>query len=735
MSTLKLNLNRHHDRQACEAFGVNIPDPLLKRLGPDKIPVLEVLSQVTTRLLTYKEFGLERLDSLATKHKTANKKSVQNTSEQAASVDEGKAEEDEIFSVSQEAETFNPGLTSQIHESFIFPANSSSTEYLNHDRPDLIQLQTLITNLDTFSKLMDELGSIPQLAENLAEVKLKLDALLPLRSGQEGKGREQKPGAANNPLLVPGVTEALIELTNTLNALVTPQFLEDSANISSIFNLSTISSPGPTQYEVLETGPNKPIGTQQVNEPEIDLSKAFVAESAIRQINGILRNPEVASTKGVHVLSSAWYHATREALSHNTFKKTEDSPWPTALINKGGASGKAQLVPPAIENHPLMPAEDQNRWAQLMWKQRQELSDLDADALDMLCHFWLIQAKKPEDSAVAVVDEFLEMRGLKKKMSGNGRRGGYMPDQRLEMLKALSHIQSIWLNFGQIEIFEEKEKRGKKSKYQSVNKEVQSRAFVVTDRLGQLNMDGYMDVERFIYRPGEIFAKFLFGPGRQTALLSAQAIQYDPLRQKWEKRLARYLSWQWRIQANRADFSRPYRVETLLKAVGDEINVQRPQLVRDRLEKALDRLQQDEVISSWEYDRWDERLTERQKWLDGWLDATVLIEPPNSIRETYKSLIRNGGNSEQHAVASSRQVARLPKKSIVHSLESENDKLITQLKETRKSLRISQAECANELGIAQGFLSRLENGKENLSEQLKPRLKEWLLSKHARNPS
>lgn len=724
----------------------NTPGTLLKCIGPDKIRLLEILSLVTNQLLGYKQFGSERSGNLATKPKATKKPVTSQSTEQVQTTlgFEGNVEkkDDTSFADSEETAPSSSG-SATLPGSFKASITLGSSQTPNPPRPDLIQLQTLLSNLDSFSKLIEELGSIPQLAENLAKVKLKLDTLLTVKGEQtqEGKGKEQSAAPGINPLLVPGVAEALVELTNTLNTLVSPQLLADASKNPAEYNsshLPTSASPSTdsieTPFQILETSPVESPEAQTEEElPELDLSKAFAAESAIRQINGILRNPDIASTKDLHVLSSAWYHATREALYHNTFNKSEDSPWPTAFINKGGASGKAQLVPPAIENHPLMPTEEQNRWAQLMWKQRQELSDLDADALDMLCHFWLTQAKKPEDSAVAVVDEFLEMRGLKKKISGNGRRGGYMPEQRLEMLKALSHIQSIWLNFGQIEMFEEKEKRGKRGKLQSVTKEVQSRAFVVTDRLGQLNMDGYMDVERFIYRPGEIFAKFLFGPGRQTAMLSAQAIQYDTYRQKWEKRLARYLSWQWRIQANRADYSRPYRVETLLKAVGEEINKQRPQFVRERLEKTLDRLQQDEVISAWEYDRWDERLAERQKWLEGWLEATIFIEPPASIRENYKSLMRSGSSGELHAGASptSRHNIRLPKKSIVHTLESENDTLIAQLKEIRKSLRISQAECANELGIAQGFLSRLENGKENLSEQLKPRLREWLVNKQA----
>ena len=46
-----------------------------------------------------------------------------------------------------------------------------------------------------------------------------------------------------------------------------------------------------------------------------------------------------------------------------------------------------------------------HRWAQRMWEQREELSDLDADALDALCGLWLTQAQRSGDDAVADVDE------------------------------------------------------------------------------------------------------------------------------------------------------------------------------------------------------------------------------------------------------------------------------------------------------------------------------------------
>lgn len=431
--------------------------------------------------------------------------------------------------------------------------------------------------------------------------------------------------------------------------------------------------------------------------------------------------PAVQTNEILQVLSAAFYQATREALALNTFKSTDDSPWPTARLSKGGATGHAQLVPPVIENEPLLPPKETERWVQVMWKQREELSDLDADALDLLCHFWLEQAKRPEDAAIAHIDDFLEMRGLKKNQGGSGRRGGYKQEQRMEMLRALSHIQSIWLKMGQIDIYEDSEKgssnnynNSKKSqgkKKQPVTKQIESRAFVVTDRLGQLNMDGYMEVEQFKYRPGDLFAHFLLGPGRQTAIMSAKAVQYDPYRQKWEKRLARYLSWQWRIQASRTGYSRPYRVNTLLEVVGEENGPQRPHLIRNRLEKALDCLQDDKLIASWQYERWDEEMGGKPGWLLTWREATLVIEPPANIYESYRTL-------ERH------QEASAARRGLPQGETSEG--LIQQLKEKRKKLGISQRDCALELGCGQGFLSKLEAGSARPSEQLLTKVRDWL---------
>ncbi len=408
----------------------------------------------------------------------------------------------------------------------------------------------------------------------------------------------------------------------------------------------------------------------------------------------------------LRVMSSAHYHALREALYKRTFVQVDGTPWPTAQLDKGNALGHAQLRPLIADAQPVMPAEEVERLAAIMWRQREELSDLDADALDALSALWLHQARSIQDRAVADVNELLAMRGIKPKLSGQGRRGGYSPEQRAEMMRALSHIQNLWLNMAEIEVYEDNGRGGRRRK--PIKKAVQSRPFVITDQTGQLRMDGYLDVDRFIFRPGEVFAYFLMGPGHQTALLSAKALKYDYYRQVWEKRLARYLSWQWRTQARTGEYLRPYRVITLIEAVGEGVNHRKPSLTRDRLEKALDVLQSDEVVRMWQYDRWDESAASSRGWVHEWVQATVLIEPPEVVKEQYQRLERLGPSSIGPA---------LP------------EGLPERIKRRRKELGLSQMEAAEQVGISQSYLSLLERGKaseKQLSQSVRKVLKAWL---------
>jgi DNA-binding XRE family transcriptional regulator len=397
----------------------------------------------------------------------------------------------------------------------------------------------------------------------------------------------------------------------------------------------------------------------------------------------------------LHVLSAAHYQAVREALAQGTFAAVDGLPWPTARLDKGHARGHAQLRPVVTDVQPYLPPEEIERWTQLMWRQRGELADLDADTLDALSAIWLYQAKDPHAAAVADVDDLLRLRGLTSHRGGAGRRGGYRDHQRTAMLQSLVHIQNLWLTMAALETYDSDAARPGTRRRKPTTRVIQSRAFVITDLLGQLRLDGFVDVEKFLFRPGEVFAHFLSGPGRQTALLSAKALAYDPYRQTWEKRLTRYLSWQWRCAAHAGDYVQPFAVTTLLTAVGHPVNPRRLTWQRTRLEKALDTIQHDVVIATWQY---------AQEHAD-WPKSTVLIEPPDVIREQYQHL--------EQLEAPRRRPVLAP------------DALGARLKRRRQALGLSQIQAAEQLGLHQGHFSRLERGQVTPSLAVRKRLETW----------
>ena len=94
------------------------------------------------------------------------------------------------------------------------------------------------------------------------------------------------------------------------------------------------------------------------------------------------------------------------------------------------------------DQQPFLPPEEVERWTQVMARQREELSDLDADTLDALSAIWLYQATDPNDAAVADVDDLLTLRGLVRN-PGQERRGGYKAHQRMRMWQSLAHSEPL----------------------------------------------------------------------------------------------------------------------------------------------------------------------------------------------------------------------------------------------------------------------------------------------------
>lgn len=405
------------------------------------------------------------------------------------------------------------------------------------------------------------------------------------------------------------------------------------------------------------------------------------------------------------VMSNAPYQSVRESLSNKSFKSYEYTPWPTAQICKGTIEGKVQIKPYRFDRNGL--AVDDQTIIQGSWVQAKKLSELDVDVYDALCSFFLSKAKHHKDIVEIHLDDLLSIRGLKPKLGGNGRRGGYEMKQREQILKALTNLQSLWIDLEKAIIYE----KGK-----PVQMKLQGRAFIFIDQNHNEYCIGNQPLEKkLLFTVDEVFAKFLYGSGRQMALLPVQALQYNPYQEIWEKKLTRYFSWRWRTQARKGDYLQPHKISSLLHAIGKKMNERTPSRTRERLEQALDILLEDGVVASWQYEKWDESIVSNNGWARIWGNSTIVIDPPETIKEQYLPIERNRKRTDKphtNQKFSGRQM-------------SERN-LGEQIKSIRRKLDLTLLQVAEELEISVSYLSNIERGLRIPSNKIKNRVTRWM---------
>lgn len=421
----------------------------------------------------------------------------------------------------------------------------------------------------------------------------------------------------------------------------------------------------------------------------------FTSES--EALSASQRNAEPAATERyttpslLTVGSSDVYNRVRQLVSDKeNFEHRDDTQYPFARLETSQARGYLQFKPDLAPEQPLLPTQ-QDGLAPGLLERLKTLSDLEADVLDILTSTWLKQAKTANDRAIIDVDDLIALRGIKPKQGGQGRRGGYTPEQRRTHLRAASVLFDLWINMEEVVFYTGKGKRPHKCS-------LQSRPFVITDRLGDLRLyDDYIDVRTFKYLPGEVFAAFLMG-SRQTALLSARALQYNFRTQSWHKRLTRYYSHLWGCKALGRNYESPLKISTIFRdGLRAEIDTRWLAGTKERFGECLRELKRDKVIARWRFEQQD----------GPWSEWTIIIEPPDEIRRSYEE----GPQSVPGFELS-------PGFSSLSRIERCGERLRTR----RESLGLSQRQLAKQFDISQSTLSKAESGRGCIPEALR----KWL---------
>jgi len=386
-------------------------------------------------------------------------------------------------------------------------------------------------------------------------------------------------------------------------------------------------------------GQQKGMAADDIRE-QADVRKAD-KKSAVEQLHAQCDLP--LAGRELHFLNvdnSDLFHTLRRSLATKNFSVPDGDRWPAADLNNGFHHLKAiaQLKPDPTEVEPFLHDPGISEWQERTDAYVRLMDDLTADVLDVISAEWLKQAYHPESMVVLSDDDFLRHRAINPKKGGTGRRGGYHNHLRQEIARHIDVLANIYIRVFERTVTELAE--GKKGTYPKRTKWAgESRAIIVSSRVGPVNPSGDMEPRAWKIRPGDVFAQFLIGPGRQTALISQKALHYDPYRQYWEKRITRFLAYLWRIRRGRKDYLAPISVGALLRGAGLQVDKRNPKKTRGRMEKALDQLGQDDVIRSWRYvPQVNEKPAGRKGWLETWVSWKVQVEPPQEIVEQYSKM-------------------------------------------------------------------------------------------------
>ncbi|PKL76121.1 MAG: hypothetical protein CVV27_11880 [Candidatus Melainabacteria bacterium HGW-Melainabacteria-1] len=301
------------------------------------------------------------------------------------------------------------------------------------------------------------------------------------------------------------------------------------------------------------------------------------------------------------------------------------------------------------------------------------LDDLSADLLDIVCCIWLQQSSNPDQTVLIRADDCLAFRGLKQQKSGTGHRGGYDDKSRREVATQLNLLAGIELQL---------------PNWRGPLISIQPEA----DYSWQLRPGSGLSTE--------------FVETRRSVLFSKRLLEYDPYRQKWEKRLARRLSWLWAEQFLQGVPAQLQRLDELLTALRLPIDQKNPSRTKERLEHALDTLQRDGLIAAWSFPGADPEIVGKRGWLSHWLDWKLQISPPQALIEQYAGL----APAVRHQPLAN----------------AEKQSSFGFIRHIRAERGLSQARVAAEIGLTQAQLSRIEAGAK-VHTATADKIKTWIL--------
>ncbi|MBT2733669.1 helix-turn-helix domain-containing protein [Bacillus sp. ISL-7] len=458
-------------------------------------------------------------------------------------------------------------------------------------------------------------------------------------------------------------------------------------------------------------------------------SAPYSLKSSNRQVINSLLNQNFAESG-----SALLFHKLRETISKNEFDIATEIP--TAKIAEKALEATAQV---RSENAYLKMKSNAaiEQWKNLTSQAITSMDDLTADIFDIVSILWMQQATHKDQMIHFHTDDALNLRRLQgRSEESDGYQTSYRKKERDDIMKRLAALTTIWIRIERENLRFINEDQGN---FDEIGQVQFNPLFLIDSVTVAYRGENPIGIYECSIRPGEILANFLYGSQKSSGFLALKTLEYHPTKQKYHKRLSRYLSWQWRIRQKSADYLRAYHIggdKGLLKVMDLDVNPRYGSRIKEQFEEILDTLQQDGIIKEWSYKEKDleHQIEQERNWFaNTWLKARVQIIPPTEITgigDDRDLLMIEDYDYE--TVNFSTMLKGLTKAEVAASIETVEEKLVTpeNISRERNDRGLSILVAATQIGISHSTLSRYERNliKRPYTENLE-KMKEWLNAK------
>lgn len=280
--------------------------------------------------------------------------------------------------------------------------------------------------------------------------------------------------------------------------------------------------------------------------------------------------------------------------------------------------------------------------SQQLWQRVQQFSDLDGDVLLAMMAQSTTIGRDERGGTWISVEDILRYRGIVPKMhltkDLTRRDAGHRPEDIKAIASAIIRLRNTHVT---VRVLQQPRKPGGRSR--KVKQE--SFLILISDFLTPDPAGAEQQLEVAIawyYRPGDCLDVQNASLRKKAAWLLQQALQYDPLRQKWEKRLARYFMFQLRLGSQSFGGTTITRsIRTLITETSLPVNQTDPAKTSTRFERAMHVLKLDGHISDWSESRYQEMMQKRpaRNWLETWLDCELEISAASLMEELAEDMV------------------------------------------------------------------------------------------------